>query len=122
MCINDEVKKLKSVQLINDRCLELQKKSGRYMHAIVYFCKNVSIVKFTIQSLVGYVPFYTHNIGGKESSKIIKNNDDEKPPKAKRSRGKRTGSGGCRFYKSTALGNFSDLALVRLYPDVIPYS
>ena len=67
----------------------------------------------------GYIPFYTHNIGGKES---IKNNDDEKPPKAKRSRGKRTGSGGCRFYKSTALGNFSDLALVRLYSDVLPYS
>jgi len=26
MCINDQVKKLRSVQLINDRCLELQKK------------------------------------------------------------------------------------------------
>lgn len=119
MCINDEVKKLKSVQLINDRCLELQKKSGAYMHARVYSI-NVSIVKFIIQSLGGYIPFYTHNIGGKESSKIIKNNDDEKPPKAKRSRGKKMGSGGCHFYKSTALGNFSDLALVSLYPDMIP--
>ena len=53
-------------------------------------------------------------IGRKESSKVVvKNNEDGKPPKAKRSRGKRTGGGGgCPFYKPTALGNFSDLALV----------
>ena len=29
MCVNDDVRRLKSVQLINDRCLELQKKSGK---------------------------------------------------------------------------------------------
>lgn len=56
-------------------------------------------------------------VGKKESSKIIvKNTVDGKPPQAKRPRGKRTaGGGGCPFYRSTTLGSFSDLALVRQY-------
>ena len=60
-------------------------------------------------------------IGRKESSKIvIKNNEDGKPPQTKRPRGKRMGGGGgCPFYKPTALGNFSDLALVWWHDDYV---
>ena len=71
-----------------------------------------------IQYILMHACMHMHT-GGKESRKsIIKNNDNVKPPPAKRCRGKKTGSG-CRFYKSTALGNFSDLALVNLYLDIV---
>ena len=58
-----------------------------------------------------YVPILKCMAGGKESK--IKSDDGVGLPQTKRKRTSQKATG-CRFYKSTALGNFSDLALVRL--------
>ena len=88
LCINEEVRRLRSITLINDRCLEMQKNKKKG----IILCR-------TSHDLLDVV-------------NLLSEPERDTEGRAKAKKRKTNKSASCPFYKQGPMENFRDLALV----------